>query len=184
MTTRVAGSTSANWGQACQTTAIGCWETNVVLSTRRSSLPCRRRERAGNAERKPRERVGRVSRIHAPPYSTNSRRRPGGLLLQDAEIVAGLRLERALYKARIRRLRRRRRVCSATRLAIYFTMARYIGVRAGDRGAKVGFHVDPASNCRKNNRSFVKHRGTTTTLSLIGAANGQLLAVFATCGLM
>lgn len=31
MTTRAAGSTSANWGQPCQTTAIGCWETNVVV---------------------------------------------------------------------------------------------------------------------------------------------------------
>lgn len=31
MTTHAAGSTSANWGQPCQTTAIGCWETNVVV---------------------------------------------------------------------------------------------------------------------------------------------------------
>lgn len=31
MTTCAAGSTSANWGQPCQTTAIGCWETNVVV---------------------------------------------------------------------------------------------------------------------------------------------------------
>lgn len=75
MTTRIAGSTSANWGQACQTTAIGCWETNVVLSTRRSSLPSTESlgagKRRGNHEWWRRRRLRRLGSIQALLYLRN-----------------------------------------------------------------------------------------------------------------
>jgi len=68
MTTRAEGSTSANWGQPCQTTAIGCWETNVVvLATLRSLCSRRWKVLLGKYEKERRERACASSPLTASP---------------------------------------------------------------------------------------------------------------------